>query len=222
MSKVFDFDPAVFSSGVYHRVFRGSLMSSLRQQHPRVLGSPTKQSMHESFKPNSNRPGSTGGLSSITAAFIETNAVTAGAGATSMMASNFPPDYDSIYPHDEHDSLNQIETSGTASTIITEQTIHSRSPASWLIPHANSLALVQLCEARMLEDCDTFAACYVKRLAELDAEHALTYFDDQAGQITRKISQAHIIWRDPTFQQLLLGGPSGPIIGGPRMTLCRL
>jgi hypothetical protein len=197
-------------------------MSSLRQQHPRVLGSPTKQSMHESFKPNSNRPGSTGGLSSITAAFIETNAVTAGAGATSMMASNFPPDYDSIYPHDEHDSLNQIETSGTASTIITEQTIHSRSPASWLIPHANSLALVQLCEARMLEDCDTFAACYVKRLAELDAEHALTYFDDQAGQITRKISQAHIIWRDPTFQQLLLGGPSGPIIGGPRMTLCRL
>jgi hypothetical protein len=220
MSKVFDFDPAVFSSGVYHRVFRGSLMSSLRQQHPRVLGSPTKQSMHESFNPDSNRPGSTGGLSSITAAFIETNNVAVDAGATSMMSSNFPPDYNSIYPHDGHDSLNQ--TSGTASTIIPEPMFHSESPATWSRPHANSLALVQLCEARMLEECDTFAASYVKRLAELDAEHALTYFDDQAGQITRRISQAHIIWRDPTFQQLLLGGPSGPIIGGPRMTLCRL
>jgi hypothetical protein len=32
MSVVFDFDPEVFSSGVYHRVFRGSLKHRLRQQ----------------------------------------------------------------------------------------------------------------------------------------------------------------------------------------------
>jgi hypothetical protein len=31
MSVVFDFDPEVFSSGVYHRVFRGSLKHRLRQ-----------------------------------------------------------------------------------------------------------------------------------------------------------------------------------------------
>lgn len=32
MSVVFDFDPAVFSSGVYYRVFQGSLKYRLRQQ----------------------------------------------------------------------------------------------------------------------------------------------------------------------------------------------
>jgi hypothetical protein len=129
VSRVFDFDPEVFSTGVYHRVFRGSLKYRLRQQQQHT---------------------------------------------------------------------------------------------TWMRSHRESLVLARACEASMLEDCDVFAAHYMKRLAELDAEHALTYFDDQAGQITRRISQAYIIWLDPAFQQLLVGGPSGPLMGGPSMTLCRL
>jgi hypothetical protein len=172
MSVVFDFDPVVFSSNVYHRVFRGSLKNSLRQQQ--------QQQPH----------------------------------ALDLLLT------ESSYS--ELDDVTQVNTRETTSTLTANGSPDLRHPISWTLSHRQSLTLVRLCEAHMLEDCDRFAACYVEHLAARYNEHTLRYFDDQAGQITRKISQAHVIWRDPTFHQLLVGGPSGSLIGGPSMTLCRL
>jgi hypothetical protein len=175
MSVVFDFDPAVFSSNVYHRVFRGSLKYRLRQQQ--------QQQRHQPHA----------------------------LGLLHTESSN-----------DELDDITQVDTRETTPTLTPNGSPDLRNPTAWTLSHRQSLTLVRLCETHMLEDCDRFAACYVEHLAVRDSEHTLKYFDDQAGQITRRISQAHIIWRDPTFQQLLVGGPSGTLLGGPSMTLCRL
>jgi hypothetical protein len=169
MSLVFDFDPALFSSGVYHRVFRGSLKYRLRQQ----------QHQH----------------------------------ALDRLSELHPQ-------HEQHDSAHEMHD--TLSIMMQHEPPQIRNSTTWKLTEREGLALVQFCEARMLDDCDRFAALYVKCIAVLDAEHALSYFDDQAGQITRRISQAQINWRDPSFQQLLDGGSSGSLIGGPSMTLCRL
>jgi hypothetical protein len=169
MSKVFDFDTVVFSTSVYHRVFRGSLKYRLRQQLSHSV-------------------------SRSTVDFIQ----------------------------GDLDITTKVTSRETISTIVPQAPLHVRLPSSWTSSHRESLVLVRVCEMCMLKDCDTFAAHYVKHLAELDAEHVLTYFDDQAGQITRRISQSDIIWRDPAFQQLLVGGPSRSLFGGPSMTLCRL
>jgi hypothetical protein len=174
MSNVFDFDSAVFSTSVYHRVFRGSLKYRLRQQQEQ-----------QKLSPYVSRP--TGDSS-----------------------------------QDEFDGTAQATSQKTISTIVPQAPLHFQLPTTWTSSHHESHVLVRACEMRMLDDCDTFAAHYVKRLAVLDAEHALTYFDDEAGQITRRISQSNIIWRDPAFQQLLLGGSSRSLGCGPSMTLCRL
>jgi hypothetical protein len=174
MSNIFDFDSAVFSTSVYHRVFRGSLKYRLRQQQ-----------QQQQLLPCVSR--STGDSS-----------------------------------QDGFDGTAQATSQKSISTIVPQAPLHFQLPTTWTSSHRESLVLVRACEMRMLEDCDTFAAHYVKRLAVLDAEHALTYFDDEAGQITRRISQSNIIWRDPAFQQLLFGGSSRSLGCGPSMTLCRL
>jgi hypothetical protein len=174
MSKVFDFDSAVFSTGVYHRVFRGSLKYRLRHQQQQQT------------------------FSLYLLRSIENK------------------------PQNELDGITETTSRETTSTISPQAPPHARLPTTWTSSHRESLSLVRACEMRMLEDCDTFSAHYVKRLAELDAEQVLTYFDDEAGQITRRISQSDVIWRDPVFQQLLIGGPSGSLDRGPSMSLSRL
>lgn len=171
MSVVFDFDPAVFSSGVYHRVFRGSLKYSLRQQRRQPY---TRTQSHD------------------------------------------------VESDDESDDVTEVTNQDTASTTTLQGPLTFGKSNSWTLGHRQSVDLVRTCETQMLHDCDRFAAYYVKQLAKLDTEHALTYSDDQAGQITRRISQSNIIWKDFMFQQLLAGGSSGPAKGGPSMTLCRL
>ncbi|KAH7411697.1 hypothetical protein DE146DRAFT_250965 [Phaeosphaeria sp. MPI-PUGE-AT-0046c] len=170
MSMVFDFDPAVFSSGVYHRVFRGSLKYRLRQQQRR----PYTRDQSDDAESN-----------------------------------------------DGSDDLTEVRTRDTTSTFTAQIPLYLPRSNSWMPAHQQSLEIVQACETHMLEDCDRFAAYYVELLAKLDTEHALNYSDDQAGQITRRISQSHIVWKDFMFQQLLTGGSTRSATGGPNMTLCR-
>lgn len=171
MSIVFDFDPAVFSSEVYHRVFRGSLKDHLRKKP------------QQPYTRNHT--------------------------------------YDVESDDDCEDTLDST-TQDTMSTLTSQGPLTTRKVTSWTPSHQHGLEVIRACETHMLGDCDRFAAYYVKQLATLDNQHALKYSDDQAGRITRRISQSNVIWKDFMFQQLLTGGSTGPAKGGPSMTLCRL
>lgn len=127
-----------------------------------------------------------------------------------------------VESNDESDDMTEPTARDTTSTSTLQVLSNLPKSNTWTSAHRQSLDIVRQCEAHMSSDCNRFAACYVKQLAKLDNEHALTYSDDQAGKITRRISQSNVIWKDFMFQQLLTGGSLAPAKGGPSMTLCRL